>query len=177
MKRFKTQKRSAHLIVLMALVFVIAACGHIRDVDQDLLDYLNIRDYLSEKNIDAEEHPSGLQFVIDQRGSGISPVPGDSIIVLYTISHLDGRLIDTTNEELAKLNGIYSPSDHYGPIAFVLYRNQLIEGFEIAAELLTEQGSGVFYLPSKLGYGASRFGEIEPYSNLILEMELLEVRH
>ncbi|ACX71992.1 peptidylprolyl isomerase FKBP-type [Methanocaldococcus vulcanius M7] len=53
--------------------------------------------------------------------------------------YVDGKLFDTTNEELAKKEGIYSPNMVYGPATIFVGEGQVLPGLD---ELLLEMDVG-----------------------------------
>jgi len=93
-------------------------------------------------------------------GEGAAPAMTDRVRVHYT-----GRLKDGTVFDDSHKNG--KPSD------FVV--NRLITGWSAAMSSLKPGGKGVFYIPSHLGYGGLRAGNIPPFSGLIFEVELIAV--
>ncbi len=56
---------------------------------------------------------------------------GKLVSVTYD-GYIEGKLFDTTNEELAKENNIYNPSMVYGPVTIVVGRNMLVKGLDNA---------------------------------------------
>ena len=54
---------------------------------------------------------------------------GDIVKVSYS-GYVDGKLFDTTDEELAKREGIYNPGIRYGPVTVIVGRGMLIPGLD-----------------------------------------------
>ncbi|HIQ38610.1 MAG TPA: peptidylprolyl isomerase [Methanothermococcus okinawensis] len=55
------------------------------------------------------------------------------VIVKVSYSgYVDGKLFDTTNEELAKREGIYNPGIRYGPVTVIVGQGMLIPGLDEA---------------------------------------------
>ncbi len=54
---------------------------------------------------------------------------GDFVVVEYT-GKVEGKLFDTTDEEAAKKNGIFSKNTKYGPITIVVGAGHLLKGVE-----------------------------------------------
>ncbi len=117
-------------------------------------------------------------------------VKDTTIYINYTGRLLNGQVFDTTIEEIAKDNRIYSRSKTYEPVQ-INWANEennnhtgitmgtdessLISGFTLTLWQMRpmEKGIGVFY--STLGYGASGSGNTIPaYSPLIFEIEIVE---
>lgn len=131
-------------------------------VDQEELDRQRIEAYLAENGLTAEVHPSGLHYIIEEPGTGAQADEDDTVVVKYTGYLLDGTIFDRT------------PGDTTAE--FELPR--LIEGWQIAIQLLKEGGRGTFIHPSGLAYGARPpFGSpIGPNEVLIFEIELVQVK-
>ena len=104
--------------------------------------------------------PSGLQYKIVTKGSGIRPEANGKVKVNYHGTLLDGTVFD-------------SSVDRGEPIEFRV--GQLIKGFNEALLLMPQGSKWIIYIPYDLAYGAADQGTIKPFSNLIFEVELLEV--
>lgn len=113
-----------------------------------------------------------------------------TIYINYTGRLLNGQVFDTTIEDIAKDNNIYSKSRTYEPVQ-INWANEekynhtgitmgtdessLISGFTYTLWQMRpmEKGIGVFY--SIMGYGTSGNGNTIPaYSPLIFEIEIVE---
>ncbi|GBF36901.1 peptidylprolyl isomerase [Methanofervidicoccus abyssi] len=55
-----------------------------------------------------------------------------AIVKVSYSGYVDGKLFDTTNEELAKEEGIYNPGIRYGPITVIVGQGMLIPGLDEA---------------------------------------------
>ena len=105
---------------------------------------------------------SGLQYEVLKEGGGKSPT-----ITSMVKCHYEGRLIDGT---------VFDSSYNRGaPAEFVL--NQLIYGWIEGMQLMKEGSKFRFYIPYYLAYGSQSAGIILPYSALIFDIELIEVKN
>ena len=113
--------------------------------------------------------------------------PSDTTIYInYTGRLLNGLVFDTSIENVAKDNGLYSSSRTYGPvlinwgetysdITMGSENSSIISGFALTLWQMQsfEKGIGVFYSP--LGYSYSGSGASIPgYAPLIFEIEVVE---
>lgn len=116
--------------------------------------------------------------------------PTDTVIFInYTGMTLDGKVFDTTYEDVAKDFNIYSPSRTYEPvqinwptveeeyteITMGSDESSIISGFAMTLWEMRamESGIGIFY--SSFGYGANGSGESIPgYAPLIFKIEIVE---
>jgi len=127
-------------------------------------DILRLDKYLEENNIDAIKTGSGLRYVIHDEGLGAVPQQGNTIIVHYVGTLLDGTKFD-------------SSYDRGEPFEYIHGYGNVIQGWEEGITYVGERGKITLYVPSVLAYGTSSVGEfIEPNSNLIFEIELLSVQ-
>jgi FKBP-type peptidyl-prolyl cis-trans isomerase FklB len=105
---------------------------------------------------------SGLQYRVIEPGTGESPSVTDTVVV-----HYRGRLIDGKEFDSSYKRG--------EPAVFV--PSQVIRGWQQALPLMKVGSKWEVYIPPDLAYGARRTGpDIRPYSTLIFEIELLDVR-
>ncbi len=124
-------------------------------------DDIIISDYLTENNIDATKHNSGMYFTITKEGFGSHPTQNSTVEVQYKGYFIDSTVFDqTTGSSTAE---------------FPLY--QVIEGWQIGIPLLREGGSGTFFIPSGLGYGGTALNGIPANSVLIFEVDLIDVKY
>lgn len=120
--------------------------------------------YLAEnrKNPKVIETPSGLQYEVLVQGSGKQPKATDTVKV-----HYEGFLTDGT---------VFDSSIQRGePIEFPL--NGVIAGWTEGLQLMSEGSKYRLYIPYQLAYGEQGAGaSIPPYSALIFDVELIEVK-
>lgn len=106
--------------------------------------------------------PSGLQYKVLKEGNGKKPKATDKVKC-----HYEGFLVDGT---------VFDSSVQRGePATFGL--QQVIAGWTEGLQLMQEGAKYRFFIPYMLGYGASGAGQsIPPYSALIFDVELIEVK-
>ena len=103
---------------------------------------------------------SGLQYKVVKMGKGKKPSATDRVKVHYHGTLIDGKVFDSSVERGE-------------PATFGL--NQVIPGWTEGLQLMPVGSKFTFYIPSELAYGDRETGEIEPYSALIFEVELLSI--
>lgn len=149
------------LLILMTGAVFLAACKK-DDGDaakQAEIDEQIILDYIAANNIAAQRHESGLYYLITKEGTGEHPEISSTIEIFYKGYLTNGNVFDQTT---------------HGSVVFSL--QNLIKGWKIGIPLLKAGGSGIFLLPSALGYGASGSGSIPPNAVLIFEIDLVAVQ-
>lgn len=111
--------------------------------------------------------------------------PSDTTLYInYTGRLLNGLVFDTTDERIAKDNGLYSPSKNYGPVSvkwnesvseITLGSSSVISGFSATLWQMRSMEKGIGIFTSDFGYGKSGSGSSIPgYSPLIFEIEFVE---
>lgn len=105
---------------------------------------------------------TGLQYVVLEEGSGVSPDSTDQVRVNYEGTLIDGTVFD-------------SSYDRGEPVTFPL--NRVIPGWTEGLQLMKEGAKYKFFIPGDLAYGQNPPPQspIGPNETLIFEVELLEV--
>ena len=137
-----------------------------------------IADYLKDHKLTtAKTTSSGLSYVIDTPGEGAQPKQGDTVKVNYTGQLLDGKVFDTSLEEVAKQHGVHNPQRPYEPLEFSLGVGQVIQGWDEGIMLLNKGSKARLFIPSKLAYGSRDTGGglIPPNSILVFDVELVDI--
>jgi peptidyl-prolyl cis-trans isomerase A (cyclophilin A) len=124
--------------------------------------------------------PTGLQYSILKKGTGVKPTEGKDIYVHYAGYLEDGTLFDSSYEAINKVYGKFDQNranqNGYQPFPFK-YGNKggLIPGFLEGINNMNFNDKAIFFIPANLGYGAKGAGNvIPPNSNIIFEVEILE---
>ena len=127
------------------------------DVEMEILE-----NYIKNANITAVPTESGLYFIEKNEGSGDYIEQGDEVVVNYTLTLADGSLVETTLGS--------------EPMVYIVGREKFISGWEEAIAKMKKGSVATVIIPSKIGYGAEGKGDIQPYSTLIFEIEIVDVR-
>jgi len=107
---------------------------------------------------------SGIGIIDIEPGRGPTPEPGQTLVAHYT-----GWLSDGTK--------FASSFDTGQPTGFALGQGQVIAAWEEGLATMKVGGKRRLLVPSELGYGEEgRQGIIPPNSDLIFDVELLEIR-
>ena len=140
------------------------------DIDKGIIE-----DYLVNNNLEATTTDEGIAVVTLETGNGEFPKAGDRVKVDYTVRLLDGTLIDTSNEELAKANNVYYEQREYVPYEFTLGNREVIQGWDLGIPKVDKGGKAKLLIPSQYGYGARNSGgPIPPNSVLIFDIEVVD---
>ncbi|MFB9057390.1 FKBP-type peptidyl-prolyl cis-trans isomerase [Mariniflexile ostreae] len=105
---------------------------------------------------------TGLQYQVLKEGNGAKPTAASTVKVNYHGTLTDGTVFD-------------SSVDRGEPAEFGV--GQVIPGWTEGLQLMSEGAKYKFFIPQDLAYGATpRGGTIKPFSALVFEVELLEVK-
>jgi FKBP-type peptidyl-prolyl cis-trans isomerase FklB len=104
--------------------------------------------------------PSGLQYRVITEGTGAKPTASDRVTVQYKGTLTDGTVFD-------------SSIDRGEPATFGV--SQVIKGWTEALQLMPTGSKWELYIPYYLAYGSHEQGIIKPFSNLIFEVELIDI--
>jgi len=106
--------------------------------------------------------PAEFQYKVITEGTGPTPKSGDTVVVNYKGTLIDGKEFDN------------SAKHGTGPMRFQV--NGVVQGWTEALLMMKTGSKWELYLPSSLAYGDNGYGPvIEPGSTLIFEMELVGV--
>lgn len=173
------------LIAFAALILGAASAVSCIDPDQSQEIILSenkaeILDYLEENPMpDAKEYSEAEEgfymFWEVTNDAGKSVVLGDTASVDYIGKLLDNKVFDTSIEQVAKDNGVYTSSRKYEPLKLRPGYNFAIVGFEFAIGLMKEGEKATVIFPSRLGYGTQPNGPVPANAPLIFEIDLIKV--
>jgi len=105
---------------------------------------------------------SGLQYVVLKEGTGALPTKASKVKVHYHGTLIDGTVFD-------------SSVDRGEPTEFGV--GQVIKGWTEGLQLMKLGAKYKFFIPQELAYGGQQRGpKIKPFSALVFEVELLEIK-
>lgn len=140
-----------------------------------------IKKYIEENNLTVKTTASGLNYVIETPGSAERATLTDTVVLDYTgqFTNKTGNgqlnIFDTSSEKAAKgKDGLYSPMAQYAPRPMVL--NQVAPGFAEGVQLIGPGGKIKIIIPSKIGYGENGGGPINPFTPLVFDIELKQIK-
>lgn len=119
------------------------------------------KDYVKENNY-TECTPDGMYYFKSLVTTGEAVEPGQTARILFEAYYLDGTLLGSSEQ----LGGPYDIN--YGSHSVLL-------GLEEAVGLMHVGEKGRFVVPFRLGYGENPYGNIPACSNLVFDLELLEI--
>ncbi len=111
-----------------------------------------------------QQTSTGLLFVVENPGNELRPETGTELTIHYKGTfRRDGKQFD-------------SSYDRKTPMKFQYMVNRMIPGFEEGLKLVGKGGKIKIFIPYYDAYGAQgRPGAIPPYSDLIFDLEVLDI--
>jgi peptidylprolyl isomerase len=107
---------------------------------------------------------SGLQYTVDQPGTGAQPQPGQTVSVHYTGWLTDGTKFDSSR-------------DRGQPLEFPIGQGRVIQGWDEGVGAMKVGEKRTLVIPPSLGYGArGAGGVIPPNATLVFKVELVGIK-
>lgn len=122
-----------------------------------------LKKYLEARKISVSPTVSGLYVIIENEGNGDLPVTGNKVVINYNGKFLNGKTFDSSYEM-----GI--------PLEFKVGGHSVIKGLDEGVRLMKKGSKATLIIPSYLAYGEHTAGEIPPFTSLIFEVELIDIK-
>jgi FKBP-type peptidyl-prolyl cis-trans isomerase len=123
-----------------------------------------LQKYIRDHNITVKPTATGLYYIEKVKGTGPQATAGKKVGVHYTGTLLDGKKFDSSRDR-----GVQ-------PFEFELGKGQVIKGWDEGIAMMKKGGKATLIIPSTIGYGDRDMGNIPPYSTLVFEVELVDVK-
>lgn len=137
----------------------------------------DIDGYLKEHNIRVNPTESGLYFVELEKGRGPAVQPGKWVKVDYSAMFINSEIFETSIQDIAMKYDIFDSSLVYQPFEYQHGDTLTIAGWNEGLSYMNQGGRALLIVPSVLAYGEEGVeGFIPPYTPLIYEVEVLEVK-
>ncbi len=150
-----------HMPVYKTLILALLGAGLFYSCKRDDPEWIAQRDrekileYIEEKDLDAQEHESGLFYVIERAGEDRQPGLYTPIRLNYEGTLLNGKVFDFRTNAVVQLANT-------------------IRGWQYGIPLFGAGGRGFLLIPSGLGYGSYPQYGIPENSVLVFYVEIIE---
>lgn len=119
-------------------------------------------DKINEWKEEATYTASGLGILRLNEPTGAQVNPAEMVKIDY-VGYLDnGKIFDSSLEEVAQLGGVYNPGRQYSPLDVQVSRGGLIQGWLEAIPMMKKGEHARLIIPSNLGYGPNGYGNVIP---------------
>lgn len=124
--------------------------------------------------------PSGLKYSVTEKGTGKKLSQNSKILMHYSLYFEDGVLLETSKLETAEAQGVVNEArkaaNQYQPIPAAIGPDaRMITGFKEGLRQLSVGDKATLFIPYHLAYGESGNRAIPPKTNLIFEVDILEL--
>ncbi len=126
-----------------------------------------LKDYTDKKGIKTQSTTSGVLVEITNPGEAQKADSGKVAQVMYKGSFMDGKVFDSNMDKNKPGGG--------QPLSVNIGGQSVIKGMDDALRLFGKGGKGRLFVPAMLGYGPYPNPPIPAYTNLIFEIEVLDV--
>ncbi|NVO10874.1 MAG: FKBP-type peptidyl-prolyl cis-trans isomerase [Bacteroidales bacterium] len=134
----------------------------------DFGDYERVilKQYMDGEKLSIAPSSSGLYYIPVVKKEGKSVAVGDTVTVNFEGRFFNNKIFDSTKKRNEPFQFVYGQ------------KWQVIEGLEEAIGMMKEGEKSLFIIPSKLAFGekGSSTGIIPPFTSVIFEVELIEVK-
>lgn len=137
---------------------------------QELLNEMSLKEskqrdeFLKANNITVQPTETGLYIIETEAGKGENIKAGQTASVKYSGKFLTGQVFDGSELHDGK------------PYDVVVGKGGVIAGWDEALLKMKKGSKAMLVIPSSLGYGAQGSGPIPPYSSLIFDIEVVDVK-
>lgn len=123
---------------------------------------------------------SGVKYFISEKGIGEKLKEGDNVLIHYAVYFENGKLLETSKLEIAEaldaVNEKRKKANRYQPInAEISPDAQIISGLREGLKQLSVGDKATVFIPYHLAYGEYGTRGIPGKSNLIFEVEIIEL--
>ena len=137
-----------------------------------------IKNYIADKKLNVTTTASGLNYVVTQPANGPKPANGDTVVVNYTGTFLNGKVFDTSLQDVAKKNNKFQPGRTYSPARIPVGVHAVISGWDEGLLLFPKGTKATLVIPSSLAYGEQGMqGFIGPFTPLVFDIEIMDIKH
>ncbi len=162
--KYKTTK-----ILIVIFISIIAVANVACHKKEKELEKTLLHKWLDNNEITVKPRESGLYYIqltppVPDTTNLPKPAEGDTVILTYK-----GYL-------LADTSVVIDQQDADDPLRYVYLKDNVIEGWEEGIGLTHKGVTAQLVIPSKLAYGAKPTGIIPPYSTLIFDIHIIDIK-
>ncbi len=123
-----------------------------------------LQKYLKDNKITSKPTASGLYYIEKVKGTGPQIHAGSKVSVQYTGTLLNGKKFDSSRDRGGK------------PFDLEVGKGNVIKGWDEGLLHMSKGGRATLICPSSIAYGEQEMGSIPPYSTLVFDIEVVDVK-
>ncbi|WP_298647066.1 FKBP-type peptidyl-prolyl cis-trans isomerase [uncultured Proteiniphilum sp.] len=176
-------KKQLSLIISLCAAILFASCDKTETFDDkwkldNEAQFNTIANDPAYEKIESASKQGFIMYTVIESGNGATPFFNETVKVRYTgwFKRDWSRLEDTYKDDQG--NTIYNKVvfDSTERNTFLTLKvNQFVDGFSTALQHMQVGDKWEIWIPWKLGYGATKQGNIEAYTTLVFEVELVGI--
>ena len=151
-----------YFLTLILIVSIFCSCSIENYSTKKLAANNEILSYVNNRGYSVEPDSLGLVFIPIKQGNGVFPKDNDLVAFHYVGYYLNGEIFD-------------SSYDKSRPLVVQLGENKLIKGLEYSLLKMDKGSKSTVIIPFYLAYDNMVNGPVPPYSNLVFELELIDI--
>ncbi len=156
---------SVKIVYFLSIILVISAfcsCSIETYSTKKFEANKEILSYVTANGYEVLPDSLGLVYISLKQGNGVFPKDNDVVAFHYVGYYLNGEIFDSS----------YGKSR---PLIVQLGENQLIKGLEYSLLKMDKGAKSKLIIPFYLAYDNMPDGPVPPYSNLVFELELIDI--
>ncbi len=164
-----SMKIAGTFLVASMLIFNISCLNDDDTPDRTQQTELDEMDVILKKieadgfNVDTTD--TGVYYVVFEEGTGPYPQPGDTCFMQYTGYLADGTIFDSSKALFS--DGIWE---------FIYMEQDMIPGLKDGISLMNKGTDIELIIPSELAFEATGNGIIPPYSPIIIDAKMIDLK-
>ena len=152
----------ASILSIILIIITLFSCSIESYSTKKFVANNEIISYLNDNGYEVAPDSLGLIYIALKQGNGVFPNDNDVVAFHYTGYYLNGEVFD-------------SSYDKKRPLIVQLGENKLIKGLEYSLLKMDKGAKSKVIIPFYLAYDDMENGPVPPYSNLIFEIELIDI--
>ena len=164
----KLIKTSTFFILIVTLIATSSCLNNKDDKRTAEVEKSEITKFLlllKEDGNEIDTTASGMYYIIHQNGAGEFPQKGDTCSVEYVGYFINGVIFDASKS--LNEDGLWE---------YIYKYSSVIPGFEEAIGMMKTDEEATFIIPSDLAYGPAWYDIIPPYTPLVFDINLHDIR-
>lgn len=165
------KKLSRAIVFISLVVYVVfhSSCINSPVVERtEAIEKAEIESLLTgllQEGYDIDTTALGVYYIVYTEGEGEPPVGGDTISIEYVGAFMSGNIFEKSEDYFD--DGIWE---------FVYLEEVVIPGLNEAISVMKKGGEIDAIIPSEFAYGETGYGPVNPYTTLIFNIKLHEIK-